>query len=46
MQGTHAARLPLQRALVSDGIEAMWQAGSPPAQCRRNEVCAVPAVRG
>ena len=41
---TRAARLPLQ-SLVSDGIGAMWRAGSPPAQRRRNEACAVPAAK-
>ena len=35
-----AARLPLQRDLVSDGIGAMCRVDSPPAQ-RRNEACAV-----
>jgi hypothetical protein len=25
--------------MVSDGIAAMWQAGSPPVQRRRNEAC-------
>ena len=41
----------LQRCLVSDGIGAMWRAGSPPGTCaavqrRRNKACAVPAARG
>ena len=41
--GTRAARLPLQRGLVRDGI---GPCGKPAAQRRRNEACAVPATRG
>lgn len=45
VRGKCAARLPLQRDLVSDGIGAMCRVDSPPAQ-RCNEACTVPAARG
>ena len=41
MRGEAAAA---EGGLVSDGIGAMWRAGSPPAQRRRNEVCTVPGM--